>query len=46
LLTFQKAREEGEEVEEEEEEGYTGSRKINIKEIVLLEKFSCYLNIN
>ncbi|PKY28663.1 hypothetical protein RhiirB3_530008, partial [Rhizophagus irregularis] len=39
LLTFQKAREEGEEVEEEEEEGYTGSREIVIKENVSLEKY-------
>jgi len=34
LLIFQKAREEGEEVKEEEEEGYTGSREITIKESV------------
>ncbi|PKK59418.1 hypothetical protein RhiirC2_794861 [Rhizophagus irregularis] len=46
LLTFQKAREEGEEVEEEEEEGYTGSREIVIKENVSLEKYLQYRENN
>jgi Uma2 family endonuclease len=46
LLTFQKAREEGEEVEEEEEEGYTGTREIIIKENVSLEKYLQYRENN
>ncbi|UZO04478.1 uncharacterized protein OCT59_024864 [Rhizophagus irregularis] len=46
LLTFQKAREEGEEVEEEEEEGYTGSREITIKENVSLEEYLRYRENN
>ncbi|GBB89479.1 hypothetical protein RclHR1_16180005 [Rhizophagus clarus] len=46
LLTFQKAREEGEEVNEEEEEGYTGSREITIKENVPLEEYLRYRENN
>ena len=46
LLTFQKAREEGEEVEEEEKEEYTGSREIIIKENVSLRKYLHYRENN
>jgi Uma2 family endonuclease len=45
LLTFQKAREEREEVGEEEE-GYTGSREIIIKENVSLKKYLHYRKNN
>ncbi|CAB4479885.1 hypothetical protein RhiirA1_495313 [Rhizophagus irregularis] len=46
LLSFQKAREVGKEVKEEEEEGYTGSREIVIKENVSLEKYLQYRENN
>jgi hypothetical protein len=42
LLIYQKAQREGEEVQEEEEEGYTGSRMITIKENVSLKKYLYY----
>jgi hypothetical protein len=45
LLTFQKAREEGEEVGEEEEEGYTESREITIKKTYHLKNISIIVKI-